>query len=86
VSIIGAGLYHSMGPASTHVCQIIFHVEKLNISEYSKDSIISFKKKFFFAIYFCGDNFNISTNNIISVEVAKVYQTNTGFFWHHLTQ
>jgi hypothetical protein len=33
-----------------------------------------------------GDNFSNSTNNIISVEAAKVYQTNTGFFWHYLTQ
>jgi hypothetical protein len=52
VSIIGAGPYHSIGPASTHVCQIIFHVEKLNISEYFKRFYNLLQKISFFENYF----------------------------------
>jgi hypothetical protein len=48
--------------------------QKKNIQEYFPQEIFMFLHKFLFFEKKLGENFNISENNIISVEAAKVSQ------------
>jgi hypothetical protein len=68
--------YHSVGPASTHFCQIIslFWINSTCWEfEYSKIfSIFAHIILFFGKKNYIFEDFNISANNIISVETAKV--------------